>query len=155
MGLPFILSLSKKPESVKFSFIQRSDLCQTLTFVEIDEFSNSRKSISCFWTFKLLRSLRFSKKWVSKQSPSADVAVLYRCKDIIFAVIGEDMSPDITFPQSHDELSCMCCNMTGHHNQIADHCMNPTSLHITFLTWGTTSDCSLSDHSQDVVSNDG
>ena len=65
------------------------------------------------------------------------------------------MPPDIAFSQSHDELSCMCCDMTGHHDQIADYRVNPTSLHIAFLTRGTTSDGPLSNHSQDVVSNDG
>ena len=73
--------------------------------------------------------------------------------DTTFAVICEKMTPYIAFSKSHDQLTCMCGDMTRHHDQIANYGVDSPTLDIPFLTGCPTSDGTLSNHSEDVVGN--
>ena len=63
------------------------------------------------------------------------------------------MTPYIAFSKSHDQLTCMCGDMTRHHDQIANYGVDSPTLDIPFLTGCPTSDGTLSNHSEDVVGN--
>ena len=65
------------------------------------------------------------------------------------------MTPYIAFSKSHDQLTCMCGDMTRHHDQIANYGVDSPTLDIPFLTGCPTSDGTLSNHSEDVVGNTG
>ena len=67
--------------------------------------------------------------------------------------ICKNMSPYVAFSKSHDDLTCMCSDMAGHHDQIADYGVESPALDLPFLTGCPTSDCALPNHSEDVVGN--
>ena len=68
----------------------------------------------------------------------------------------QNMPPDITPAQSHDQLSDMGGYMACHHNQVANHSTYSSALNIAFLPWHTPSAPigSLTNHPEDVISND-
>ena len=73
--------------------------------------------------------------------------------DTAFAVVCEKMTPYIAFSKSHDQLTCMCGDMTRHHDQIADYRVESSTLDLPLLTGCPTSDCTLPTHSEAVVGN--
>ena len=73
--------------------------------------------------------------------------------DTAFTVICEKMTPYIAFSKSENQFTCMCSDMTRHHDQIADYGVESPALDIPFLTGCPTSDCALPNHSEDVVGN--
>lgn len=54
--------------------------------------------------------------------------------DTVFTIICKKMTPYIAFPESHYQLTCMCCDMACHHDQIADYSVESPAVDIPFLT---------------------
>ena len=73
--------------------------------------------------------------------------------DTAFTVICEKMTPYIAFSKSENQLTCMCSDMTRHHDQIADYGVESPALDLPFLTGCPTSDCAPTTPSEDVVGN--
>ena len=69
--------------------------------------------------------------------------------------ICKNMSPYVAFSKSHDDLTCMCSDMAGHHDQIADYGTESAAFDIPFLTGSASSDRFLSNHPEDIVGNHG
>ena len=75
--------------------------------------------------------------------------------DTAFTVICEKMTPYIAFSKSENQLTCMCSDMTRHHDQIADYGTEAAAFDIPFLTGSAPSDRFLSNHPEDIVGNHG
>ena len=65
--------------------------------------------------------------------------------------IHKNMSPDITAAKPYDQLSGMHLNMACHHNQVTDYSADPAALYFPLLTGSPASNCTLTDHSEDIV----